>query len=117
MSLRDVLVNEHSLDLTGWTLRAAWDISADGHVIVGSGVNPSGQTEAWLAVIPEPSSALSLLVIGTAATLRRWRHASPRLRALGMASDPAGNIYAAPRTPTAGSGELAPSAVYQVRLV
>ena len=56
-SLKSVLVNQCHLNLTGWTLYAD-GISADGLTIVGSGVNPSGETEAWAATIPEPASAL-----------------------------------------------------------
>jgi hypothetical protein len=58
-SLRDVLVNDLGLGatLTGWTLTSANDISADGQFIVGSGINPSGNLEAWLAHI-EPQSTL-----------------------------------------------------------
>lgn len=50
-SLRDVLVNDFDLgaSLAGWTLTSANDISADGRFIVGSGTNPSGNPEAWLA--------------------------------------------------------------------
>ena len=44
--------------LAGWTLAAATAISANGQMIVGYGMNPSGQTEAWLAMIPEPGTAL-----------------------------------------------------------
>jgi probable HAF family extracellular repeat protein len=40
------------LDLTGWTLSTADGVSADGTVIVGYGSNPSGQMEAWRAVVP-----------------------------------------------------------------
>jgi probable HAF family extracellular repeat protein len=49
--LRDVLVNDFGLgaSLVGWTLRRAEAISADGQFIVGSGTNPSGNNEAWLA--------------------------------------------------------------------
>jgi probable HAF family extracellular repeat protein len=49
-SLRDVLVNDFGLgdSLAGWTLEYARGISADGQFIVGSGVNPSGDSEAWL---------------------------------------------------------------------
>jgi probable HAF family extracellular repeat protein len=45
------------LDLSGWTLTEALGISADGFKIVGTGTNPDGQREAWIAVIPEPSTA------------------------------------------------------------
>jgi uncharacterized membrane protein len=57
-SLRDVLVNDHGLgaSLAGWTLTSANDISADGRFIVGSGINPSGNTEAWLAELASQST-------------------------------------------------------------
>ncbi|CAK9076044.1 PEP-CTERM sorting domain-containing protein [Durusdinium trenchii] len=55
-SLKDVLTSEYGLDLTDWSLYDARGISADGRTIVGTGVNPDGDTEAWVAVVPEPSS-------------------------------------------------------------
>jgi hypothetical protein len=50
-SLREVLVNDFGLgaSLAGWTLTSANDISVDGQFIVGSGTNPSGNGEAWMA--------------------------------------------------------------------
>jgi probable HAF family extracellular repeat protein len=54
--LAQILSEELGLDLTGWTLTRASDISADGSVIVGWGTNPNGDTESWIAVIPEPST-------------------------------------------------------------
>jgi probable HAF family extracellular repeat protein len=57
--------------LTGWTLTSANDISPDGRFIVGSGINPDGNTEAWLVrldqpiFIPEPAT-LALMLIGAA---------------------------------------------------
>jgi probable HAF family extracellular repeat protein len=51
-SLRDVLVNDYGVDLTGWSLHHAPAISADGQTIVGSGTNPSGQLEGWIAHLP-----------------------------------------------------------------
>jgi probable HAF family extracellular repeat protein len=62
-NLKDVLISQGD-DLTGWRLDRANGISADGTVIVGSGFNPAGQPEAWLArlgpatPIPEPSAIL-----------------------------------------------------------
>ena len=35
--------------LRGWTLRNVFAISADGYTLVGEGINPSGQLEAWSA--------------------------------------------------------------------
>jgi probable HAF family extracellular repeat protein len=55
-SLRDVLINDFGLgaSLAGWTLTSANDISADGQFIVGSGTNPNGNSEAWIArLVPE----------------------------------------------------------------
>ncbi len=54
-NLRDVLVNEYGLDLTGWILSWANGISADGTTIVGDGTNPDGNDEAWIAHLGSPS--------------------------------------------------------------
>jgi len=54
--LHEFLTNELGLKLTGWTLHSAAAISDDGRKIVGSGTNPKGQAEAWLAVIGEGSA-------------------------------------------------------------
>ena len=58
-AVQDVLVGL-GLDLTGWSLLRATGISDDGRTIVGAGTNPAGRSEAWIAVIPEPSSILLL---------------------------------------------------------
>jgi cysteine-rich repeat protein/probable HAF family extracellular repeat protein len=47
-NLKSVLV-AGGLDLSGWTLAEARGVSADGLTIVGAGVNPEGQSEAWRA--------------------------------------------------------------------
>jgi len=70
--VKDVLVNDFGLDLAGWNLWRATAVSADGRTIVGTGVNPDGQTEAWMAVIPEPAT-LALLALGGARVLIRRR--------------------------------------------
>lgn len=46
-----VLANDLRLaeSLAGWTLSIATGISADGRVVVGSGINPKGRREAWMA--------------------------------------------------------------------
>ena len=70
---RRILLNSrlYGLDLTGWTLRGAKEISDDGSVIVGTGRNPNGDSEAWLAVIPEPATLILLLMGGLVLTKRR----------------------------------------------
>lgn len=61
-----VVLSALGVDLEGWTLTTAIDISADGRTIVGNGVNPEGFAESWIAVIPEPGTGL-LLGLGLAA--------------------------------------------------
>ena len=51
-NLQYVLVNDFGLDLTGWEIYYASDVSADGQKIVGLGTNSNGWGEAWLATIP-----------------------------------------------------------------
>ena len=55
--LQEVLINDYGLglQLDDWTLIGASDISADGRTIVGSGRNPDGNVEGWVAVLsPAP---------------------------------------------------------------
>ncbi len=58
--LQAVLADDLGLDLAGWTLDVALGISADGLTIVGQGINPNGDHEAWIAVIAEPVPVLRL---------------------------------------------------------
>jgi len=52
--IKNMLENEHGLDLTGWTLITAESISDDKQTIVGYGTNPTGDLEAWVARLPAP---------------------------------------------------------------
>jgi probable HAF family extracellular repeat protein len=74
VSLKETLIGA-GLDVSGWTLSSANAISADGFTIVGSGRNPSGQTEAWVAnldPVPEPLTILgSMVAIAFAASFER----------------------------------------------
>lgn len=63
-NFQEVLVSDYGVNLGGWILAEATDISADGQTIVGWGNNPNGKTEAWIAVIPEPAT-LALLLLGS----------------------------------------------------
>jgi probable HAF family extracellular repeat protein len=76
--LKTVLETEHELDLAGWQLTSAVDISDDGLVIAGNGINPQGQVEGWvvrLEAIPEPAT-VALVIAATvclATAVRRLR--------------------------------------------
>ena len=74
-SIRQILTNQFSVDLTGWQLTYAYDVSADGQTIVGWGSNPQGRTEAWIAVIPEPQTAALIGVVALLLVRRRGESA------------------------------------------
>lgn len=40
------------LEVEGWTFTSVTGVSDDGSRIIGQGINPKGQPEAWLAVLP-----------------------------------------------------------------
>ena len=40
---------------TGWQLQSATGVSANGTVVVGYGLDPSGTQEGWVAHLPLPS--------------------------------------------------------------
>ena len=71
-SLQGVLT-DMGVDLTGWHLRGANAISADGTTIVGGAMNPQGALEAFLVVIPEPGSTTLIGLVGATLLARRTR--------------------------------------------
>jgi uncharacterized membrane protein len=70
------ILSANGIDLTGWSLGGASDVSADGQTIVGTGINPDGNTEAWIASIPEPSGLMLMVLF--APTAFHWLRARPR---------------------------------------
>jgi probable HAF family extracellular repeat protein len=50
------ILTDAGVDLTGWQLKEARGISNNGRKIVGRGINPDGNTEAWLAELDAPES-------------------------------------------------------------
>jgi hypothetical protein len=67
-SIRSVLVSQ-GIDMTGWSLTEATDISGNGRFIVGFGTNPAGNQEAWLVHlrVPEPASIMLVITLLIAA--------------------------------------------------
>ncbi len=54
-SIQDLLTAFGVTNLSGWSLSFATGLSDDGRTVVGSGVNPNGDLEAWIATLPAPS--------------------------------------------------------------
>jgi probable HAF family extracellular repeat protein len=78
--LDTVLSVDLGLDLTDWELLSAEGISADGRTIVGTGYNPihGAFIASWIAVIPEPDTALLVMtgLLGLAYRQRRQGRAA-----------------------------------------
>lgn len=53
-NLQQLLQNAGVTSVNGWILLGATGVSADGTVIVGEGINPAKQREAFRAVVPRP---------------------------------------------------------------
>ncbi|MFN3649570.1 MAG: hypothetical protein ACK47B_08290 [Armatimonadota bacterium] len=51
-SLRKLLLKGGATEVREWALLSATGVSADGSVIVGTGINPAGQREGFRAVVP-----------------------------------------------------------------
>jgi uncharacterized membrane protein len=78
--LRKLLLANGIEEVRDWSLLFAFDVSADGQTLVGRGINPLGQREAWIATIPEPSTFVlaALATAGFAAVSVRGRVAKMR---------------------------------------
>jgi uncharacterized membrane protein len=70
-TLEEVL-GERGVDLTGWELRVAVAVSADGQTILGTAEDAQGNDWGFLARVPEPGTLL-LLAVGLALMAARSR--------------------------------------------
>jgi hypothetical protein len=66
LNLRDVLIAGGATGLDGWRLTEARGVSYDGLTVVGTGIDPNGVSQAFVATIPEPST-LTLTALAAAA--------------------------------------------------
>ncbi len=65
-NLNTLLTNYHGVDLTGWDLKTARGVSADGRVIVGRAINPNSDVEAYRVDLPpDPWAELGGALEGT----------------------------------------------------
>jgi probable HAF family extracellular repeat protein len=77
-SIAELLIGA-GVDLTGWRLDEATAVSANGLIIVGTGINPDGAFEAWradltgLITVPEPSGLAMCLCVTTTMLVARSR--------------------------------------------
>lgn len=55
--MRDVqqVLSDAGAPVAGWNLQEVRGVSADGRTLVGTGVDPQGSTQAWIATLPAPS--------------------------------------------------------------
>ncbi len=84
-SLQELLTSDLGLDLTGWQLEQAFDVSADGRTIVGTGINPNGIGEAFIVTIPEPTTVL-LVGLGLAWLLVNRGRRNRQIQGIGVAT-------------------------------
>jgi probable HAF family extracellular repeat protein len=87
INIRKLLLDNGVTELSGWQLSSATAIT-DGRVVVGTGIDPDGHAQAFLAVLPTvlPEPRTGLLVVAGLTALA-WRR---RFRAAGEINRGAG---------------------------
>lgn len=141
--LKTVLQTEHGLDLGEWILSSVEGISDDGLVLVGSGRNPSGAFEAWIARLPSTVNVEPDFAVGAdrrlAAIITAYpnpargdvrfslqgggRDVAPRIEVIGVDGRCVLSLLPRVGTPTTWTwngrdsrGDIAMSGVYTVRV-
>lgn len=62
--LADVLLDDHGIDLSGWNLFRANDLSADGNFILIDAFSPDGVREGLVVALPAPATSVLLVAAG-----------------------------------------------------
>jgi uncharacterized membrane protein len=73
VNLRAFLLSHGAVSVMDWVLTQGSAVSPDGLTVVGYGINPQGEqgdTEAWVATIPEPST-LALAMVAAVSLVSR----------------------------------------------
>lgn len=68
------LLTTNGINLTGWNLIGAVDISDDGQTILGYGTDSTGATKPWIATIPEPGALMVLVAACMGLRRRKMLH-------------------------------------------
>ena len=106
VSLQDLLEDDCGLDLTGWVLTAAHDVSEDGRTICGRGLH-DGQAESFVAHLGSDPDALTLDVDASCpsgGTIHvSWRGATPGGRIAMLFSSLTGEFVVPDGQPCAGA--------------
>jgi hypothetical protein len=76
-ALKDALEDDYGLDLTGWRLTGAADITPDGLTMIGTGHHPDFGNDllTWRAALPEPAGSALLTSVFAMSVLARRRSA------------------------------------------
>jgi probable HAF family extracellular repeat protein len=72
--LKEVLISAGATGLEGWTLNSANAVSADGRTIVGVATR-NGTSQAFVATVPEPSTAFLAIIAAAALSVFYFLHA------------------------------------------
>lgn len=78
VDIKSLLLAHGVTGVAGWQLTVGAAISADGHTLAGTAFSPAGRSEAWVATIPEPASAVLAMYGAIAGAMWLWRRNANR---------------------------------------
>jgi uncharacterized membrane protein len=78
VDIKSLLLAHGVSAVAGWQLAVGAAISADGRTIAGTGYSPAGLSEAWVATIPEPTTAVLAMCAAIVTASSCWWRAGHR---------------------------------------